>query len=514
MNSNIRRTSSLSKKIENSDSGFKLDDKILVLGVGGAGSNAVERMLEAEVPGIEFCIANTDAQALQTSKCPNRIQLGPEITMGLGAGADADVGRVSAEESMDEVQNILNGVRLLFIVCGMGGGTGTGASPVVAQIAHSKNILTVAMVTKPFDFEGSRRMRVAEAGIEALEPYVNSMIVMPNQNAFRVATDKTTFEAACALSDEILKHTLRSITGLIKEKGLINLDFADVKSVMSFKGRAMVGVGEASGENRGSVAAEQAIHNPLLDDTTMERAQGILVNVTGANNMTLFEIDEVVNRVKERSPDALLIFGAVYNNDKKDVLSVTVIATGLDHGADVKQKSPVQTTPKLSGHSVPWNQLQHDGNFHRSEAQHSLKVTMDSIASKSHQQESDADRIAVAENHENPLYNVERQHNSSQELNEKRNSSLRNINNTLFTPPKKYELFKNLASNTQNIKENDDRKVRIEIEPESSINNSDEREPEKNELDSTKRVEEISVSDARPKKKDFFDIPSFLRRKK
>ncbi|WP_323722349.1 cell division protein FtsZ [Candidatus Fokinia crypta] len=503
----------MSKKIENSDSGFKLDDKILVLGIGGAGSNAVERMLDAEIPGIEFCIANTDAQALQTSKCPNRIQLGPEITMGLGAGADAEVGRVSAEESMDDVQNILNGVRLLFIVSGMGGGTGTGASPVVAQIAHSKNILTVAMVTKPFDFEGSRRMRVAEAGIDALEPYVNSMIVMPNQNAFRIATDKTTFEDACALSDEILKHTLRSITGLIKEKGLINLDFADVKSVMSFKGRAMVGVGEASGENRGSVAAEQAIHNPLLDDTTMERAQGILVNVTGANNMTLFEIDEVVNRVKERSPDALLIFGAVYNNDKKDVLSVTVIATGLDHKIDLKQKSSSQHA-KLNNHNVSWNQIQHDSIFHKTDSQQNLKVTIDSIANKSHQYEGGADRISTSESH--AMYNVEQQHNTNtlQEPSDKHSSPLRNTNNTLFTPPKKYELFKNLSSTTQNEKESDERKVHTEKEVESSTNNFDEKEPEKNDFDSIKRMEEISVSDARPRKKDFFDIPSFLRRKK
>ena len=293
---------------------YELKPRILVFGVGGAGGNAVDNMIEANLQGVEFIAANTDAQALSRSKADTRIQLGPVTTSGLGAGARPEVGEKAAEESMDEIKSHLEGAHMVFIAAGMGGGTGTGAAPVIARAAQEMGILTVAVVTKPFGFEGNRRMNVAESGLESIRDRVDTMIVVPNQNLFRIANDRTTFSEAFRMADDVLYSGVRGITDLMVMPGLINLDFADVSSIMRGMGTAMMGMGEATGENRALEAARQAIDNPLLDDISMKGAKGVLINITGGYDMTLFELDEAANEVRrEVDPEANIILGSAFD---------------------------------------------------------------------------------------------------------------------------------------------------------------------------------------------------------
>lgn len=304
---------------------------ITVFGVGGAGGNAVNNMIRANLQGAVFVVANTDAQALGHSECENRIQLGATSTKGLGAGASPEVGKQAAIESENEIRAYLEGSNMVFVTAGMGGGTGTGASPEIARIARELGILTVGVVTKPFLFEGARRMRVAESGIRELQRYVDTLIVVPNQNLFRVASETTTFKDAFNLADEVLHSGVRSVTDLITMPGLINLDFADIKTVMSEMGKAMMGTGEASGEERAIRAAEAAIANPLLDHTSMSGAKGVLINITGGKGITLYEVDSAVNRIREEvDSDANIIFGSTFNSDLSDSIRVSVVATGID----------------------------------------------------------------------------------------------------------------------------------------------------------------------------------------
>ena len=276
----------------------ELRPQITVLGVGGAGGNAVNNMISAKLEGVEFVVANTDAQALAQSRSQRRIQMGARITEGLGAGARPDVGRAAAEESLDEIMQQLAGSHMVFITAGMGGGTGTGSAPVIARAVREQGILTVGVVTKPFAFEGDKRMHFAERGIEELQAYVDTLLIIPNQNLFRVANDRTTFAQAFAMADEVLHSGVRGITDLIVMPGLINLDFADIKTVMSEMGKAMMGTGEAEGEERALRAAESAISNPLLDDVSMKGARGVLINITGGSDMMLFEVDQAANRIR------------------------------------------------------------------------------------------------------------------------------------------------------------------------------------------------------------------------
>jgi cell division protein FtsZ len=309
----------------------ELRPKITVLGVGGAGGNAVNNMIEAGLEGVEFVVANTDAQALAQSKCQRRIQLGATTTEGLGAGAQPDVGRAGAEETMDEIMEQLAGSHMVFIAAGMGGGTGTGAAPVIARAVREAGILTVGVVTKPFSLEGDRRMRVAEKGIGELQQFVHTLIVIPNQNLFRVANDRTTMAQAFAMADEVLHAGVRGVTDLIVMPGLINLDFADIKSVISEMGKAMMGTGEAEGEDRASRAADMAISNPLLDDVTMKGAKGVLINITGGPDLMLFEVEQAANRIRaEVDPDANIIFGNTILDDMEGRIRVSVVATGID----------------------------------------------------------------------------------------------------------------------------------------------------------------------------------------
>ena len=309
-----------------------LKPSITVFGTGGAGGNAVNNMISTQLEGISFVIANTDAQAMENSLAQHRIQLGALITQGLGAGSYPEVGRASAEEAQQEILDAIKGSNMLFITAGMGGGTGTGAAPVVARLAREQGMLVVAVVTKPFHFEGGHRMRVAESGLSELQKYVDTLIVIPNQNLFRVVDKNTTFSDAFKMADNVLMAGVRGVTDLMMMPGLINLDFADVRSVMSEMGRAMMGTGEASGDNRATLAAEAAISNPLLDNASMKGARGVLINITGGPDMTLFEVDEAANRIREEvDPDANIIFGSTFSKELEGKIRVSVVATGIEH---------------------------------------------------------------------------------------------------------------------------------------------------------------------------------------
>jgi cell division protein FtsZ len=308
-----------------------LKPRITVVGCGGAGGNAVNNMISKQLEGVEFVVANTDAQALAQSLADRRVQLGRAITHGLGAGSRPDMGRAAAEEAMEDIGQILNGSHMVFIAAGMGGGTGTGAAPVIARLAREQGMLTVGVVTKPFQFEGSNRMRIADAGIEEMQQFVDTLIVIPNQNLFRIANEKTTFADAFAMADDVLHSGVRGVTDLMVVPGLINLDFADIRSVMSEMGKAMMGTGESDGEERARLAAEAAISNPLLDDVSMKGARGVLINITGGPDMTLFEVDEAANRIGEEvDADANIIFGSALDPSLEGKIRVSVVATGID----------------------------------------------------------------------------------------------------------------------------------------------------------------------------------------
>ncbi len=315
--------------------------RITVIGVGGGGTNAVDNMIALNLQGVEFVVANTDAQQLMHSRADRRIQLGPHITQGLGAGAKPEIGRAAAEEAADELYRHLDGAHMVFITAGMGGGTGTGAAPVIARMARERNILTVGVVTKPFSFEGSRRARAADTGIEELQAYVDTLIVIPNQNLFRMANERTTWKDAFKMADHVLYMGVRGVTDLMMAPGLVNLDFADIRTVMAEMGKAMMGTGEAEGENRAIRAAEAAISNPLLEDTSMSGARGLLINITGGEDMTLFEVDQAANRIREEvDEDANIIFGSAIDEGLQGKVRVSVVATGIDSPAMGEAQRP------------------------------------------------------------------------------------------------------------------------------------------------------------------------------
>jgi cell division protein FtsZ len=344
--------------------------RIAVLGVGGAGGNAVNNMIAAGLQGVEFIAANTDAQALTLSKADCVIQMGAQVTQGLGAGSQPELGRAAAEETLEHILQHLDGAHMLFVTAGMGGGTGTGAAPVIAKAAQELGILTVGVVTKPFQFEGQRRMRFAEAGIFELQNAVDTLLVIPNQNLFRIANEKTSFSDAFAMADEVLHSGVACITDLIVKEGLINLDFADVRAIMNEKGKAMMGRGEGFGKKRVLDAAEAAISNPLIEDVAINRARGLLVSITGGKDMTLFEVDEAANRIREQAdPDANIIVGATFDDTLEGVLRVSVVATGIDAAVDAQQWQQIESalseiTGRQSGNSAPtapesWRGLAH-----------------------------------------------------------------------------------------------------------------------------------------------------------
>ncbi|EME69212.1 cell division GTPase [Paramagnetospirillum caucaseum] len=320
----------------------ELKPRITVVGVGGAGGNAVNNMILSRLEGVEFIVANTDSQSLGQSRTERRIQLGNQVTQGLGAGSRPDVGRAAAEESLEEILGQIGGANMVFITAGMGGGTGSGAAPVIARAAREQGILTVGVVTKPFHFEGAHRMRTAEGAIDELQQFVDTLIIIPNQNLFRVATERTTFADAFKMADDVLYSGVRGVTDLMIMPGLINLDFADIRTVMSEMGKAMMGTGEAEGDKRAIDAAEAAISNPLLDDTSMKGARGVLINITGGMDMTLFEVDEAANRIRDEvDPDANIIFGSTFDEKLNGKMRVSVVATGIASEAAAQPKPTV-----------------------------------------------------------------------------------------------------------------------------------------------------------------------------
>ncbi len=330
----------------------ELKPKIAVIGVGGAGGNAIANMIAAQVEGVDFIVANTDAQALKGSPAEMRIQLGAEITEGLGAGSRPEVGRAAAEESLSDIEAALDGTHMCFIAAGMGGGTGTGAAPVIAKAARDRGVLTVGVVTKPFTFEGSRRMKAADTGIDELQKNVDTLIVIPNQNLFLVANPNTTFKEAFLLADEVLQQGVRGITDLMVMPGLINLDFADVRSVMHEMGKAMMGTGEADGDSRALEAAEKAIANPLLDGVSLNGAKGVIVSITGGEDMRLMEVDEAANHIRELvDPDANIIWGSAFNEDLEGRIRVSVVATGIDADGSVAPAPAARSSFAMSDFS-------------------------------------------------------------------------------------------------------------------------------------------------------------------
>jgi cell division protein FtsZ len=319
----------------------ELKPRITVFGVGGAGGNAVNNMITAGLQGVDFVVANTDAQALTMSKAQRIVQMGTQVTQGLGAGSQPDVGAAAAQEVIDEIRDHLSGANMVFVTAGMGGGTGTGAAPVIAKTARDMGILTVGVVTKPFHFEGQRRMRTAESGISELHKVVDTLLIIPNQNLFRVANEKTTFADAFAMADQVLYSGVACITDLMVKEGLINLDFADVRAVMREMGKAMMGTGEASGEKRALTAAEAAIANPLIDDSSMKGARGLLISITGGKDLTLFEVDEAATRIREEvDQDANIIVGATFDETLDGIIRVSVVATGIEQAAIAKASAP------------------------------------------------------------------------------------------------------------------------------------------------------------------------------
>src|SRR5579872_5533517 len=332
----------------------ELKPRITVIGVGGAGGNAVNNMIRSNLIGCEFIACNTDAQSLHLSTAPRKIQLGIGVTRGLGAGSRPDVGRAAAEEAIDDILESLQGSNMVFITAGMGGGTGSGAAPVIARIARESGILTVGVVTKPFHFEGVHRMRTAESAIEELQKFVDTLIIIPNQNLFRVANERTTFADAFKMADDVLHAGVRGVTDLMVMPGLINLDFADIRTVMSEMGKAMMGTGEAEGDRRAIDAAEAAISNPLLEDVSMKGARGVLINITGGLDMTLFEVDEAANRVREEvDPEANIIFGSTFDQSLEGKIRISVVATGIESVAQQQSRPVSLSLVTGAGRSMP-----------------------------------------------------------------------------------------------------------------------------------------------------------------
>ena len=376
----------------------ELKPRITVFGVGGAGGNAVNNMITAGLQGVDFVVANTDAQALTMSKAQRIIQMGTQVTQGLGAGSQPDVGSAAAQEVIDEIRDHLSGANMVFVTAGMGGGTGTGAAPVIAKSARELGILTVGVVTKPFHFEGQRRMRTAEAGIAELHKVVDTLLIIPNQNLFRVANEKTTFADAFAMADQVLYSGVACITDLMVKEGLINLDFADVRAVMREMGKAMMGTGEASGEKRALTAAEAAIANPLIDDSSMKGARGLLISITGGKDLTLFEVDEAATRIREEvDQDANIIVGATFDETLDGIIRVSVVATGIEQAQIARNSQPSQAP---AGNAAPENRLADLTARLRADnarlAERTQKLEVQAPATAPHRSSNNVERAALA----------------------------------------------------------------------------------------------------------------------
>ena len=467
----------------------ELKPRILVLGIGGAGGNAIDGMIDAGLQGVEFIAVNTDAQDLKLNKAKTKIQLGVNLTKGLGAGAKHDIGQASADESLNEIVNILQGANMCFITAGMGGGTGTGAAHVIARAAKELNILTVGVVTLPFLYEGPSRMRRAQQGLEELRRHVDTIIVIPNQNLFKIANEQTTFEESFNLSNNVLMHGVQSITDLMVRPGLINLDFADVESVMASMGKAMMGTGEAEGEGRSMKAAEMAISNPLIDDYTLKGAKGLLVNITGGKDLKLFEVDEAVNKVRaEVDPDAELIIGAITDPLLDGKMRVSIVATSLD-GQQPETKSVINMVHRIQNRNPGYSEF---SNTNMSESFNFQTSTNSPISNG-----------ATALKLEDEVHS-----DNQTSLNESMYSE--NINEVNANNDE--EMSKETSINETLVSENQEMK---ESEPSNGLENFGLQEEGSFELfDDNNETQNTIVEEDKENEEDELEIPAFLRRQK
>ena len=475
----------------------ELKPRILVLGIGGAGGNAINGMIESGLQGVEFIAVNTDAQDLRLSHAQTKIQMGLNLTKGLGAGAKLDIGEAAADESLNEIVNVLQGSNMVFITAGMGGGTGTGAAHVIARAAKELNILTIGVVTLPFLYEGPSRMRKANQGLEELRKHVDTIIVVPNQNLFKIASEQTTFEESFLLSNDVLKHGVQSITDLMVRPGLINLDFADVETVMSSMGKAMMGTGQAEGEGRAVKAAEMAINNPLIDDYTLKGAKGLLVNITGGKDLKLFEVDEAVNKVRaEVDPDAELIIGAITDENLDGLMRVSIVATSLD-GQQPEPKSVINMVHRIQNRNPGYSDF---SNNSPSQAftfsnQNSSILTNGANALKIEEEVK-----AETENQATSEINNSEDLVSSTDIEEENNS----VDNEISTvSDHSIETDESNSSSSNGLENFDfDEETPELFNSDGSINETDEETSLINEVNKTKEEE------------DDLEIPAFLRRQK
>ena len=469
----------------------ELKPRILVLGVGGAGGNAINGMIDAGLQGVEFIAVNTDAQDLRLSKAQGKIQMGLNLTKGLGAGAKLDIGEAAADESLNEIVNILQGANMVFITAGMGGGTGTGAAHVIARAAKELNILTVGVITLPFLYEGPSRMRKAQQGLEELRKHVDTIIVVPNQNLFKIASEQTTFEESFELSNDVLLHGVQSITDLMVRPGLINLDFADVETVMSSMGKAMMGTGQAEGEGRAIKAAEMAINNPLIDDYTLKGAKGLLVNITGGKDLKLFEVDEAVNKVRaEVDPEAELIIGAITDENLDGAMRVSIVATSLD-GQQPEPKSVINMVHRIQNRNPGYS------DFPNSNSTQSFTFSNPSNSIIT----NGANALKIEEDVKGENFNLNENETQNRDESSSVNASILSQNENLHDNEenKKNHLSEEVYSNgLENFNLNE------EETPE--LFNSDNKSVEE---DVSKELDLETIS-----KDDDLEIPAFLRRQK
>jgi len=474
----------------------ELKPRILVLGVGGAGGNAINGMIDSGLKGVEFIAVNTDAQDLRISKAQAKIQMGMNLTKGLGAGAKLDIGQAAADESLNDIVNVLQGSNMVFITAGMGGGTGTGAAHVIARAAKELNILTVGVVTLPFLYEGPSRMRKAQQGLEELRKHVDTIIVVPNQNLFKIASEQTTFEESFELSNDVLLHGVQSITDLMVRPGLINLDFADVETVMSSMGKAMMGTGQAEGEGRATKAADMAINNPLIDDYTLKGAKGLLVNITGGKDLKLFEVDEAVNKVRsEVDPEAELIIGAITDESLDGLMRVSIVATALD-GQQPEPKSVINMVHRIQNRNTGYSDFaQNSGStqsFTFSNPNNSI-ITHGANALKLEEE-------VKTENLEASNINETEISDYSPASVEQKEHQTDNIKSEINSVEEKIET--EVSNSSSNGLEN----FQIDEEETPNLFNSDDSENNENSFSSSEVIED--------KEEDDLEIPAFLRRQK
>ena len=474
----------------------ELKPRILVLGIGGAGGNAINAMIESGLQGVEFVAVNTDAQDLRANKADAKIQIGMNLTKGLGAGAKQDIGQAAADESMNEIVNYIQGSNMIFITAGMGGGTGTGASHVIARAAKELNILTVGVTTLPFSYEGPKRMRRAVEGLEELKKHLDTVIVVPNQNLFKIANEKTGFEESFSLSNAVLKNGVQSITDLMVRPGMINLDFADVETVMSAMGKAMMGTGEAEGENRATVATEMALNNPLIDEYTLQGAKGLLVNITGGKDITLFEVDQITNKIRaEVDPEAESIFGAIKDENMNGKIRVSIVATALD-GNQAQARTVLNMRSRIHNRNHGYS----ENLFNSAKPQNHAINLIDG-----------ATALKLDENFE-----VSEQIKPNNDLSNQRIESQENVKkNYLDLQEAKGVSIENTSYiEENNLDSNKDKKVFNEVEADAPKLFSEEKVDTNDNVNLVDDINSIKMFESEDEIEEEFEIPAFLRKQK